>query len=65
MLLLTNPSAIIGLDQFARLDWKTFMPLLTILDVLEEPAWLMFGFAAGVGLLGLLALILLYPISKE
>jgi hypothetical protein len=45
------------------------MPLLDILasldSVLEDPAWLMFGFAGLVGALGLLALLLLYPISRD
>ncbi len=48
------------------------MPLLDItsllgdLDkVLEDPAWLFFGLVGGIGFLGLLALILLYPISTD
>ena len=41
------------------------MPILNVLDILEEPSWLMFGLAGGIGFIGLLALILLYPIAKE
>ena len=45
------------------------MPLLDILasvdKVLENPAWLMFGLAGAVGLLGLAALILLYPLGRD
>lgn len=48
------------------------MPLLDItsflgeLDkVLEEPAWIFFGLVGGIGVLGLLALLLLYPISTD
>ncbi|HXH20812.1 MAG TPA: hypothetical protein VNN10_02195 [Dehalococcoidia bacterium] len=48
------------------------MPLLDItsflgeLDkVLEDPAWLFFGLVGGVGLLGLLAIMLLYPFSSD
>jgi hypothetical protein len=33
--------------------------------VLEDPAWLMFGLAGLVGVLGLAALILLYPFSRD
>jgi hypothetical protein len=44
------------------------MPLLDILstldNILEDPAWLMFGLAGGVGLLGL-ALLLLYPLGRD
>ena len=44
------------------------MPLLDILHtldkILEDPAWLMFGLAGGVGLLGLL-LLMLYPLGKD
>jgi hypothetical protein len=45
------------------------MPLLDILasvdKVLENPAWLMFGIAGVIGLLGLAALILLYPMGRD
>jgi hypothetical protein len=45
------------------------MPLLDILadldKVLEDPAWIMFGLAGAVGLLGLVALILLYPLGRD
>ncbi len=45
------------------------MPLLDILSdldsVLENPAWVMFGLAGAVGLLGLLALIFLYPMGRD
>jgi len=45
------------------------MPLLDILadldSVLEDPAWIMFGLAGAVGLLGLMALILLYPTGRD
>jgi hypothetical protein len=45
------------------------MPVLDILSeidsVLEDPAWLMFGLAGAVGLLGLMALVLLYPFSRD
>jgi hypothetical protein len=34
-------------------------------NVLEDPAWLMFGLAGLVGLLGLAALFLLYPFSRD
>lgn len=44
------------------------MPLLDILadidSVIEDPAWLTFGLAGIVGLLGLAAL-LLYPFSRD
>jgi hypothetical protein len=33
--------------------------------VLEDPAWLMFGLAGLVGVLGLAALTLLYPFSRD
>jgi hypothetical protein len=33
--------------------------------VLEDPAWLMFGLAGLVGVLGLAALLLLYPFSRD
>jgi hypothetical protein len=48
------------------------MPLLDITSflgevdkILEDPAWLFFFLVGGVGLLGLLLLMLLYPISKD
>ena len=45
------------------------MPILDILSsidsVLEDPAWLMFGLAGGLGLLGLTALLLLYPFGRD
>jgi hypothetical protein len=45
------------------------MPVLDILaeidNVLEDPAWVMFGLAGLVGLLGLAALVLLYPFSRD
>ncbi|HWO73307.1 MAG TPA: hypothetical protein VNN21_07090 [Dehalococcoidia bacterium] len=49
------------------------MPLLDIFGVsladldkvLEDPSWLMFGLAGAVGALGLAALILLYPLSRD
>jgi hypothetical protein len=45
------------------------MPLLDILasvdKVLENPAWLMFGIAGAVGVLGLMALIFLYPMGRD
>jgi hypothetical protein len=48
------------------------MPLLDItsflgeLDkVLEDPAWIFFALVGGIGLLGLIALMLLYPISRD
>jgi hypothetical protein len=45
------------------------MPLLDLLadldKVLEDPAWIMFGLAGAVGLLGLVALILLYPLGRD
>ncbi len=45
------------------------MPVLDILaqvdKVLENPAWLMFGIAGGIGLLGFLALLFLYPFAGD
>jgi hypothetical protein len=45
------------------------MPLLDILAsvdrVLENPAWLMFGIAGAIGVLGLMALIFLYPMGRD
>jgi hypothetical protein len=45
------------------------MPLLDILaeadKILEDPAWIMFALAGAIGILGLLALFLLYPISRD
>ena len=44
------------------------MPLIDILgtldNILEDPAWLMFGLAGGVALLGFL-LLMLYPLGKD
>jgi hypothetical protein len=34
-------------------------------DKLIDPAWVMFGIMFTIGALGLLALILLYPMSKD
>jgi hypothetical protein len=33
--------------------------------VWEDPAWIFFALVGGVGLLGLTALMLLYPISRD
>jgi hypothetical protein len=33
--------------------------------ILEDPAWLFFGIIGGIAVLGLLALLLLYPISGD
>jgi hypothetical protein len=48
---------------------ETVMPLLDLLarvdKVLENPAWLMFGLAGIVGVLGLAALFFLYPFSRD
>jgi len=49
------------------------MPLLDIFgvsladldNIWEDPAWLMFGLAGAAGVLGLAALILLYPLSRD
>ena len=42
------------------------LDILAELDsVLEDPAWLTFGLAGAVGLLGLAALILLYPMGRD
>lgn len=45
------------------------MPLLVsmtdIKSVLENPAWIMFGITAGIGLLGLFALMVIYPMSRD
>jgi hypothetical protein len=45
------------------------MPILDILaevdKILEDPAWVMFGLAGVVGLLGLAALFFLYPFSRD
>jgi hypothetical protein len=45
------------------------MPVLDILaqvdKVLENPAWLMFGLAGAIGLLGLMALFFLYPFAHD
>jgi hypothetical protein len=44
------------------------MPLLTVhdfWDVLMDPSWIMFGLTFLVGGLGLLALILLYPLGRD
>ena len=39
--------------------------LKTINDIIEDPAWLMLGLTFLVGGLGLAALFLLYPISRD
>jgi len=40
--------------------------LLADIDkIIEDPAWVMFGLAGAVGLLGLGALFLLYPFSRD
>jgi hypothetical protein len=39
--------------------------LKEIWDILIDPAWIMFGITVTIGGLGLLALLLLYPISKD
>lgn len=39
--------------------------LADIDKVIEDPAWIMFGLAGGAGLLGLAALFLLYPFSRD
>ena len=49
------------------------MPLLDVLGVsladldkvLENPAWIMLGLAGAVGLLGLAALMLFYPLGRD
>jgi hypothetical protein len=49
------------------------MPLLDVFgisladldNVLEDPAWIMFALAGAVGLLGLGALFLLYPLGRD
>jgi hypothetical protein len=49
------------------------MPLLDVFGVsladldnfLEDPAWLMFALAGLIGFVGLTALALLYPISRD
>jgi hypothetical protein len=45
------------------------MPILDVLaeadKILENPAWLMFGLAGAIGLLGLLALFFLYPFAND
>ena len=45
------------------------MPVLNLLadidNILEDPAWIMFGLAGVVGLLGLAALFLLYPFGSD
>lgn len=45
------------------------MPVLDILadidNVLEDPAWVMFGLAGLLGVLGLTAILLLYPFSRD
>ena len=41
------------------------LDILSTLDsILEDPAWLMFGLAGGIGLLGL-ALLMLYPLGRD
>lgn len=39
--------------------------LADIDEIVEDPAWVMFGLAGLVGLLGLGALFLLYPFSRD
>ena len=39
--------------------------LKEIWDILIDPAWIMFGLTFAIGGLGLLALLLLYPMSKD
>ena len=39
--------------------------LADIDNIVEDPAWIMFGLAGIVGLLGLGALFLLYPFSRD
>jgi hypothetical protein len=55
--------------EYASHGGDAVMPLLDILadldSVLEDPAWIMFGLAGIVGLLGLAALILLYPLGRD
>ncbi len=45
------------------------MPILDALaeadKILQNPAWIMFGLAGSVGLLGLAALIFLYPFGRD
>jgi hypothetical protein len=45
------------------------MPILVsmadVTSVLEDPAWIMFGLGAIIGLAGLAALVLLYPFSRD
>ncbi len=45
------------------------MPLLDILSsldsVLENPAWIIFGLAVGLGALGLFLLLFIYPLAKD
>jgi hypothetical protein len=45
------------------------MPLLDLLadidNIIEDPAWIMFGLAGAVGVLGLLALIIFYPMGRD
>ena len=45
------------------------LPLLDILaksdKILQDPSWLMFGIAGAIGVLGLLALFLLYPLGRD
>jgi hypothetical protein len=61
-------SASIVLDHTPR-EQGDAMPLLDILaeadKILEDPAWIMFVLAGAIGLLGLIALALLYPISRD
>ena len=38
--------------------------LATLDDFLEDPAWLMFGLAGAIGLLGL-GLLMLYPFGRD
>lgn len=45
------------------------MPVLDILaeadKILEDPAWVMFALAGLLGVVGLAALVLLYPFSRD
>jgi hypothetical protein len=39
--------------------------LKDVWDILVDPAWITFGLTFAIGGLGLLALLLLYPMSKD
>ena len=47
----------------ALLDITSFLGELD--KILEDPAWLFFFLIGGIGVLGMLALLLLYPISGD